>query len=179
MEINYSSVKALSSPTRLKILKSVLEDPKTPTQLSDEVSKTKSTVSDHLNKLCEAGLVEKDSKEGRRRVVYSPTTKAKVIANGSRRKVTFSIFSSALSTVIGAGLVASQYIGDLVQDDVVYEAETEMLEQPDAVPEMEQAAETLVFETLNPWIVAGVLLVIIGVLGITYFTYFKKTIINN
>lgn len=175
MELNYSSVKALSSPTRLKILETLLEKPGTPTQISEEIDRSKSTVTDHLSKLVEAGLVEKDSKEGRRRVVYSPTTKAKVIANGSKRKVTFSIFSSALSTAVGVGIVVHQYITRTVartQDDAVEMMEREMT---DAVPEAEEAA----IETGNPYLIAlGIILFLLGTFGIIYFGYFKRKIIK-
>lgn len=173
MELNYSSVKALSSPTRLKILKTILESPCTPTEISKEIKKSKSTVTDHLSKLVEAGLVEKDSKEGRRRVVYRPTTNAKVIARGSSRKVTFSIFSSALSTAVGIALVVHQFLKETGQDAV------RTLEQDfaaETVPEMEEAA----VQTLNPYLIAlGVFLLLMGLFGTTYFYYFKKKIVDS
>ena len=119
MELDFKSIKALSSPTRLKILRKVLEDDATTTQLSEEIGKSKSTISSHLKELTEAGLLEKDKKEGRRRVVYSATRKADAIVQGKERKVKFSVASSVLSAVGGTFLIwkdfASQKVGDSPQ----------------------------------------------------------------
>lgn len=104
MRIDFNTVRALSSPTRIKILDQVMEGESTPTTLSNDLDKSKSTVSSHLDKLVEAGLVEKDSEDGRKRVVYQPTDKAEAIVSGREKKVKFSITSSALS-LIGAAAV--------------------------------------------------------------------------
>jgi len=105
MELDFKSIRALSSPTRLKILRSVLDSDSTTTKLSEELDKSKSTISSHLKELNEADLVEKDEKEGRRRVVYKPTRKAEAIVKGKERKVKFSVASSVFSAVIGTFLI--------------------------------------------------------------------------
>jgi DNA-binding transcriptional ArsR family regulator len=105
MELDYKSVKALSSPTRLKILRKVLEKERTTTQLSEDLEKSKSTISSHLKDLTQAGLLEKDKKDGRRRVVYRPTRKADAIVNGKERKVKFSIASSVFTAAGGTVLI--------------------------------------------------------------------------
>ncbi|AOV94392.1 hypothetical protein AQV86_00525 [Nanohaloarchaea archaeon SG9] len=105
MELDFKSIRALSSPTRLKILKSILDSDSTTTKLSDELGKSKSTISSHLKDLNEADLVEKDEKEGRRRVVYRPTRKAEAIVKGKERKVKFSVASSVFSAFIGTFLI--------------------------------------------------------------------------
>lgn len=107
MELDFKSIRALSSPTRLKILKKVMEKESTTTKLSDELGKSKSTISSHLKELTEAGLLEKDKKEGRRRVVYRPTKKADAIVQGKERKVKFSVASSVLSAA-GATILVWQ-----------------------------------------------------------------------
>lgn len=101
MDLDYKSVKALASPTRLEILRKVLNEEATTTKLSEDLEKSKSTVSSHLKVLTESGLLEKDEEEGRRRVVYKATGKAKAIAENRERKVKFSVMSSAL-TAFGA-----------------------------------------------------------------------------
>lgn len=101
MDLDYKSVKALASPTRLEILQMVLNEEATTTKLSEELGKSKSTVSSHLKVLTESGLLEKDEEDGRRRVVYRPTKKAEAIANGRERKVKFSVVSSALTALGG------------------------------------------------------------------------------
>jgi|APHM01.1.fsa_nt_gi Predicted transcriptional regulator len=105
MELDFKSIRALSSPTRVKILKKVMEKESTTTKLSDELGKSKSTISSHLTELTEAGLLEKDKKEGRRRVVYSPTGKAEAIVKGKERKVKFSVASSVFSAAAGTFLI--------------------------------------------------------------------------
>lgn len=105
MELDFGTVKALSSPTRIRILNRVLEEESTPTSLSDSLGKSKSTVSSHLETLLDAGLVEKDAVEGRRRVVYQPTRKAQHIVEGHEKQVKFSLTSSVVSGIAGFGLV--------------------------------------------------------------------------
>ena len=107
MELDFKSVKALSSPTRVKILHKILEKEATPTQLSGELDKSKSTISSHLSKLHTAGLVEKDKKEGRKRVCYSPTRKARAIVKGKERRVQFTLASSALSMMVALIAIGS------------------------------------------------------------------------
>jgi DNA-binding transcriptional ArsR family regulator len=107
MEINFNTVKALSSPTRVKILNQILDKESTPTQISNNLGKSKSTVSSHLSTLQKAELIEKDAEEGRRRVTYSPTNKAEAIIQGKERKVKFSFGSSAVSAL--AGLAVGGY----------------------------------------------------------------------
>lgn len=107
MELDFKAVKALSSPTRVKILRKVLEKESTPTQLSRDLDRSKSTISSHLDKLHGAGLLEKDQRDGRKRVTYAPTGKAEAIVSGKERKVKFSIASSALSAFAGLAVVGT------------------------------------------------------------------------
>lgn len=109
MELDYKAIKALSAPTRIKILHRLLEKEATPTQLSDALGKSKSTISSHLSTLEEAGLVEKDKQEGRRRVTYAPTRKAQAIVEGRERTVRFSVASSVLAMVMGATVIGSAF----------------------------------------------------------------------
>lgn len=105
MELDFASIKALSSTTRLRMLHELLEDDATPTQLSERVDRSKSTVASHLDVLRDAGLVEKDAVEGRRRVVYRPTSKAKAILQGGERRVRFTVGSVVLSSLLSVGAV--------------------------------------------------------------------------
>jgi|GEM_PF-570377 DNA-binding transcriptional ArsR family regulator len=129
MEINFNTVKALSSPTRVKILDQILDKESTPTQISNELDKSKSTISSHLSTLQNADLIEKDSKEGRRRVTYSPTKKAKAIIEGKEKKVKFSFGSSVFSAItgltIGFHTLIPKFGASEVQDTAVrYEAQS-------------------------------------------------------
>lgn len=105
MDLDFKSVKALSSPTRIKILNKLLDKEATTTKLADELGKSKSTISDHLKVLTDSELIDKDEEEGRRRVVYRPTDSAKAIVEGRERKVKFSIASSAITGLLGVYLL--------------------------------------------------------------------------
>lgn len=105
MELDFDTLKALSSPTRIAILREALERESTTTQLSNELEKSKSTVSTHLSKLTEAGLLRKNKVEGRKRVTYESTKKARSIVKGREKKVKFSLASSAVSAFAGIGLI--------------------------------------------------------------------------
>lgn len=105
MEIDRNTVKALASPTRIDILNQTLNGNNTTTDISNELDKTKSTISSHLEKLNEADLLEKDEEEGRRRVVYTPTRKAESILKGRKRKMQFSLFSGFIALVAGSGAI--------------------------------------------------------------------------
>lgn len=59
MEIDFQAIKALSSPTRVTLLRELVDEPSTTTDLSDVLDMSKSTVSDHLDHLHKAGFVEK------------------------------------------------------------------------------------------------------------------------
>lgn len=109
MELDYPAIKALSSPTRIKILHRLLEKEATPTRLSEQLGKSKSTIVSHLTVLEDANLVDKDKEEGRRRVTYAPTRKARAIVEGRERTVKFSVVSSVLSAAIGAGIIGSWF----------------------------------------------------------------------
>lgn len=117
MELDFQTIKALSSSTRIKLLHRILlqhemEKNVTPTMLSKDMGKAKSTISSHLDVLQEAGLVARDEQQGRRRVTYAPTPKAKTIISGSERKVRFSLTSGAVSAVAGAGLLVQRVLQD-------------------------------------------------------------------
>ncbi len=136
MELDYVAIKALSAPTRIKILHRLLEKEATPTVLSDELGKSKSTIASHLAILEDAGLVEKDKREGRRRVTYAPTRKAKAIVEGRERTVKFSVASSVLSVVAGLGMLGhvmrpygwSEYAADM---EGQFQDEPSLLEAPE------------------------------------------------
>lgn len=103
MELNISTFRALSSPTRIEILKSTLQGENTTTEISDSLDKSKSTVSGHLQKLTEAGLLKKEEVEGRKRVTYEPTGKARAIVEGRKRKVRFSVATGFVMAIAGTG----------------------------------------------------------------------------
>jgi len=69
--------RALSSETRIALLRELQQRDLTPTDLSTKVGKSKATVVEHLDKLMEAGFVEKKEEEGKKFVFYKLTGRGK------------------------------------------------------------------------------------------------------
>lgn len=193
MDLDYKSVKALSSPTRLEILQMVLDEEATTTKLSEELGKSKSTISSHLKVLTDSGLLEKDEEQGRRRVVYRPKQKAEAIARGRERKVKFSVISSALTSLTGFYMLSRGFTSTLSYkgDQVGSRARNEALEQEsagtmgamdaesdslnaesaDAVNQTAQnAAESgiQILQDINPETVLGIILILLTITTLAY-----------
>lgn len=162
MNLDFKTVKALSSPTRIEILAHALKNEATPTNTADMVGKSKSTVSSHMDTLVDSGLLEKDEKEGRKRVVYSPTRKAEAIVNGREKKVKFSIASSMVTALAGAAFL-HPVLGEAFRNDSSSSrAGTMMMEST------EQAAETgLELSLTDPFLFlsAGFMVIAVSALG--------------
>lgn len=75
MEIDRKTIKALAADTRLEILKSLGNRRKTPSELSKELDLAVSTITEHLNKLEEAGLVNRKD-TGHKWIYYELSDKA-------------------------------------------------------------------------------------------------------
>jgi len=72
-------LKIISSDTRLKILKELKERPTTVSFLSKVINKHVTTISEHLEKLEKAGLIERQQRNGGKFVFYNLTNKGKRI----------------------------------------------------------------------------------------------------
>lgn len=91
MDLDLITFKALSAPTRVRILDALQQGGKTPGALSEELEKSKSTISFHLDVLRDAELVQKQEEADRRRVTYRSTAEADTIINEGEQQVTFSL----------------------------------------------------------------------------------------
>jgi len=67
----------LSSPTRMEILNELSTNEKIPTDLSSRLKKSKATIIEHLERMQEAGFVEKVQTPGKKFVYYRITSKGK------------------------------------------------------------------------------------------------------
>ncbi|MFO7793621.1 MAG: winged helix-turn-helix domain-containing protein [Candidatus Nanohaloarchaea archaeon] len=162
MNLDFKTVKALSSPTRIEILAHALKNEATPTNTADRVGKSKSTISSHMDTLVESGLLERDEEEGRKRVVYSPTRKAEAIVNGREKKVKFSIASSLVTGAAGVGLLYPVAGEAFSNDSASSRAGTMMMEST------ETATETgLELSLTDPFLFlsAGFMVIAVSALG--------------
>lgn len=108
LDIDFATVKALSSKTRVKILHAVMDLPEArPTAISDAVDKAKSTVATHLDRLEDAELVEKTAAAEQKRVIYTVTPKGRSIIQGSQRRMRFALGTGVLA-LMGAGITYVQ-----------------------------------------------------------------------
>jgi DNA-binding transcriptional ArsR family regulator len=98
--LDRDSFKALSSDTRISILKKLDGKRMTITQLSDELKMSKPALLKHMEALIEAKLVKKERKE-RKWVYYDLTFKGKSILNPERAKVIV-LLSTAAITFVGS-----------------------------------------------------------------------------
>ena len=95
--IDKNTIKALSVKSRLSILESLNEKPKTLSMLSEELMLKASTLSQHLKALEESGLVKKEQTD-RKWKYYYITKKAQRILSPIETKVVFSLFSGLFLT---------------------------------------------------------------------------------
>ena len=175
MELDFKSVKALSSPTRVKILKHVMESEATPTRLSNKLDKSKSTISSHLEKLKDAQLVERNEKEGRKRVVYTPTRKADTIVKGKERRVKFTLASSVISVFTGLGLIgASLHDFMSLSSEKASEAPNAMMATQEVTEDAARESTNLIDFSPEILLFVGLGLLSISFIGILYGITIKK-----
>lgn len=182
MELDFETIQALSSPTRVKILHEILDKGATPTYLSKELEKSKSTISSHLSTLADAGLVEREAKAGRRRVTYRPTKKAKAIVEGRERTVRFSIASSLLTSFAGAAVLGQQYFPRQATTAAEQGGASLQMESMDAAGDaggVETATKASgwvenVFTVENGLVALGAVLVVAGLITLYYGWQLRK-----
>lgn len=92
--------KALSSDTRLKIIKALESRRMTTTELSKKLNISKSTVHEHLSKLSEVDLVNKTD-ENNKWVYYELTKRGNEILNPQQKTKIIFFVTSIIATTIG------------------------------------------------------------------------------
>jgi DNA-binding transcriptional ArsR family regulator len=96
--LDRDSFKALSSDTRISILKELDGKRMTITQLSEALRMSKPALLKHMDALIDAKLVKKERKE-RKWIYYDLTFKGKNILNPDRAKVVVLLSTAAISLV--------------------------------------------------------------------------------
>lgn len=91
--IDKQVIKALSVKSRLHIIESLQEKPKTLSDLAEELGLKAPTISEHLKELETAGLIEKEETQ-RKWKYYSITRKAQRILSPFETRVVFTLFAS-------------------------------------------------------------------------------------
>lgn len=111
VKLTYEEIRALASDTRKDILKRLLKKPHTATRLSKILKKHVTTISEHLDILEEAGLVERIERPGRKWVFYQITQKGRKILR-PKKPVYIAITLAVLILTVSVGfyVVKTWYI---------------------------------------------------------------------
>jgi len=107
MEIDRKTLKALAADTRLDILKSLSKRRKMPSELSKELDLAASTVTEHLDRLEEAGLIRREE-TGHKWIYYQLTEKGESLVK-PRVPIQFIIVLCLSLLIITAGFVYVNY----------------------------------------------------------------------
>jgi DNA-binding transcriptional ArsR family regulator len=127
------------------MLRAILDGEQTTTTLSDHLGKAKSTVMNHLETLRSAGLIKRDDVEGRKRVVYHPTKKAKALSKPRTKHVKLSFLTSLLTGVISAALFYESYPQQSSQYATETAGITAQAQTADAVTRTATSSPNIVF----------------------------------
>ena len=118
-------LRALSSDTRINILKSLNIRPMTVSELSRILNLPKSTIHENLEKLIDAGLVKKRKSEGRKRVYYELTEKGRRLLLSHKTRIIL-LLSSAASFICG---IIAIYFSIKIPEEAVKAVRSVPLEQ--------------------------------------------------
>lgn len=110
MSVEEKILKIISSETRRKIIKELSNGSRTPSDLSRILSKNKSTIVEHLDKLVEAGLVEKTEKPGKKWVFYSLSKEGESITSTRPSTKIVIVLSMIFLCLIGGSFSMYRYL---------------------------------------------------------------------
>lgn len=107
MEEEENPIEILSSGTRRRIIRFLDKRRMTVTELAEKLELSKATVHEHLSKLTESGLVEKNE-DGRKWVYYELTDQASEILDNKVKKLVY-LTLPAISAALG-GYELNKYL---------------------------------------------------------------------
>jgi DNA-binding transcriptional ArsR family regulator len=110
MEIDRKTLKALSADTRIDILKSLTKRRKTPSELSKELGLATPTITEHLERLAEAGLVRREE-TGHKWIYYDLTEKGESLVK-PKVPMQFVLVLGITLMLISAGFLYTAYYGN-------------------------------------------------------------------
>lgn len=166
VELDFSSIRALSSRTRIRILRELMRERMTPSGLSERLDASTSDVVLHLETLANAELVEEQPGEGFN-TVYAPTQKAASIVDNSTTQVTFSIGSSAIAGLAGLAAIGqgTDILGSFSTDTQMQAA---MESTAGSTGGMQAGAETA-GSAVDPFLLVPGILLLVLCAGFLYY----------
>ena len=107
MEIDRKTLKALAADTRIDILKSLVKRRKMPSELSKELGLATPTITEHLERLAEAGLVRREE-TGHKWIYYELTEKGEGLVK-PKVPIQFVLVLGVTLILISAGFIYTAY----------------------------------------------------------------------
>jgi len=95
--IDRDVLKVLSVDTRMDILKELSDGDRTPSDLGKRLSKSDSTIVEHLNVLCKHGLVKRIEQPGKKWVFYTLTERGYGVVSSKSRRLVIILGTSVLA----------------------------------------------------------------------------------
>ena len=180
--IDRETLKAIAVDTRLNILKLLAKKKYTLTDLSEMLGLGNSTIKEHMDNLIKAGLVEKEETD-RKWKFYSITLKGRRLVEPREIKVLFMFALSAIGAIASAIWFAMKV--NLIEKVTVFgaakTAETgrlmaaaDMAQEKAVGTAQEQVATAVQAAGINPWIIFGMMVVLVGVSAFLLGYYMKK-----
>lgn len=168
MDLDLKAIRALASQTRIKILRQLLQEAATSSNLSNATGVAPDQLVMHLETLKNAGLVDTQATEDQLGHAYVPTEKARAIVSGQERKVRFSMGTATLSSLFGAVMIGSQFLRTTSTNKMQSALEST---KPGATPPPDTGMDLL---QLDPLLVGGILLILLAVPAILYSHTLRK-----
>ncbi len=132
LELDSTTIKALSSKTRTGILKLLGQRRYMQTELAELLNLSVPTVKEHLDALERAGLVEKHD-EGRKWKYYSLTKKGKAVLQPSETTILLVLGLTILSIIGGFLTTARNFAADAMQRTAIESTAMEAVVKSTAV----------------------------------------------
>ncbi len=164
--IDRNVLKIVAVDTRMDILKELSEGSRTPADLGKRLNKTSSTIVEHLDILCRAGLVKKIEQPGKKWIFYTLTEKGEGIVSSKTKRLVIILGVSVLSAIAGFTGFFSYTLGGFSTRSM-----TAVSESVSKAPGSDAAAAAAV---QAPWILylSGALIAI-SFAGISYYVVQK------
>lgn len=172
---NEEVLKTLVSDTRREIIKVLSDGEKTPTDLSKILKKSKSTIIEHLEKLVEAGLVDKIERPGHKWVFYTLTRKGEFYISKNSQKIII-ILSFVFLSIIGGFLSLLKYLSSANPANLVVRGDSSLITE--TYQKVGKNAIDSTTPAVNLWpLYISIAFFIIALGGIFYLILSKKRMV--
>jgi predicted ArsR family transcriptional regulator len=182
--IDKETLKAIAVDTRLNILKLLAKKKYTLSDISDMLGLGNSTIKEHMDNLLKAELVDKEE-TGRKWKYYSLTLKGRRFVEPREIKVLFMFALSTIGAIASAVWFAAK--ASIIEKTSIFAGESRNLMAEATFNDMaqekmvgvvqEQAVTAAQTAGINPWLIFGMMAVLVGLSAFLLGYYMKKNVI--